>query len=250
MVHKRIGVEPKLYLTAVQILLKLLEDLVISAIHDPEEQLKTINSLHKIIMFDMTFIFDTYIRSLLMEVKVSREKLSLYASELERKVRTRTIQLEQLSRTDPLTGLLNKRHMEEILTTALRAAQRRNEPVTLVYIDINDFKIVNDTQGHQRGDEILVAVAKILKESSRSEDFCFRYGGDEFCVIMANCLMDHARTVWESRVTDLLLTHKEVETSLSIGYAQTGPEKYISAEELVFLADARMYEEKKRMKES
>lgn len=249
LVHKRIGVEPKLYLTAVQTLGSLLFELILEAVPNTDDQARVTGALQKLIMFDISLVFDTYIRSLISEIEISKDKSEQYASVLEQKVKERTNQLEEWSRTDPLTGLLNMRHLHETLTRVLRAAQRRSEPVTVVYIDINDFKIVNDTQGHQRGDEILQTVAKVLKAATRAEDYSFRYGGDEFCVIMPNCTQSMAKTVWAGRVQELLLLQTD-SPKLSIGYAQTGPNDFTSAEILITQADQQMYEMKKTMKEA
>lgn len=249
LVHKRIGVEPRLYLAAIQTLWSLLFKLIEDVIPEKIEQSLITMALQKLMMFDISLVFDTYIRSLVSEIEISKAKSEQYARVLEEKIKERTTQLEMLSRTDPLTGLLNTRYLVETLTQVLRAAQRRNEPVTTAYVDVNDFKIINDTQGHQRGDEVLQIVANVLKNASRLEDHCFRCGGDEFCVVMANCQTHHAKDVWEVRVRQLMQEH-ENSPSLSIGYAQTGPDEYVSAEELIHQADQGMYAAKKDMKKA
>lgn len=247
LVHKRIGVEPKLYLAAVQTLRGLLHDLIEEVIADQSIKMSTVAALDKLLMFDVSLVFDTYIRSMINEIEISKAKSDAYASILEEKVRVRTIQLEIQSRTDPLTGLLNVRHLEEMLTQALRAAQRRLEPVSIAYIDVNDFKTINDTEGHQRGDEVLRVVAESLKAEARLEDDCFRYGGDEFCIVMANCTLAGANA-WKERLLKSMQTHENC-PSLSIGIVQTGPEEYLSAGELIRQADETMYKVKKSMKE-
>jgi hypothetical protein len=184
LVHKRIGVEPKLYLSAINTLKGLLTNAIRESIEDVIVRENTIFALDKLITFDVTLVFETYIRSLVSEIESSKEKSEQYAMALEEKVRERTAQLEELSRIDPLTGLLNVRGLNDTLTRVLRAAQPRSELVCVVYIDINDFKIINDTHGHQAGDEILRVVGTSIKKVSREEDSCFRYGGDEFCLIL------------------------------------------------------------------
>lgn len=246
LVHKRIGVEPKLYLAAVQTLRELLFDLIKETVSDATVREHALIALQKLFMFDISLVFDTYIRSMISEIEISKAKSDSYARALEEKVKERTLQLETLSRTDHLTGLLNVRYLDEILTKVLRAAQRRNEPVTIAYIDVNDFKIINDTRGHQQGDEILRIVAESLKAVSRVEDNCFRYGGDEFCVVMANCTLEDANA-WKERLIQNMNRYENV-PSLSIGIVQTGPNEYISSEELIHQADAKMYAIKKVMK--
>ncbi|MBY0445684.1 MAG: hypothetical protein K2Q15_10800 [Burkholderiales bacterium] len=137
LVHKRIGVEPKLYLSAISTLQTLLHSVVYESLSDEEERRATLSSLDKLFLFDITLVFETYIRSLVSEIEISREKSENYARILEEKVRDRTCQLEKMTRIDPLTGLLNVRGLIETLTRTLRSAQRRAEPVSIVYLDIN-----------------------------------------------------------------------------------------------------------------
>ncbi|MCG7904332.1 MAG: GGDEF domain-containing protein [Candidatus Thiodiazotropha weberae] len=247
MVHKRIGVEPKLYLAAILTLKQLLITHIKDSVPAEDDPGAVITALEKLLMLDVSLVFDTYIRSLISEIEIAKDKSEQYASALEEKVKERTKQLELLSRTDPLTGLLNRQHFDEILTQVLRAAQRRNEPLTVAYVDINDFKNINDTQGHRQGDEILQRVARGLKSSSRTDDFCFRYGGDEFCIIMPNCIKQEASNAWEKRLSEALVQQPD-NPKLSIGYAQTGPDDYMTTEQLLQLADEEMYRSKKLAK--
>ncbi|QCU89254.1 GGDEF domain-containing protein [Thiomicrorhabdus sediminis] len=250
MVHKRIGVEPKLYLAAVQQLKKLLMDMLQNILENqPEQLLQAQSALEKLFMFDVSLVFDTYIRSLISEIETSKEKSEDYAIELEQKVKERTLQLEILSRTDALTGLLNVRHLNEILTQTLRAAQRRLEPVTVAYLDINNFKKINDEEGHQRGDEILRTVANAINRISREEDQCFRYGGDEFCIVLPKCTEKQAKQLYSRRLMDEIQLH-EADLTLSVGYMQAGPDDYPSAEEIIHCADQHMYENKHDFKEN
>lgn len=246
LVHKRIGVEPQLYLAAVHTLRQLLRELIYQDIHDVVEQRAITAALQKLLMFDVSLVFDTYIRSMVSEIEISKSKLESYARALEEKVMERTVQLEVLSKTDPLTGLLNVRHLNETLIRCIRSAQRRRESVVFAYMDLNDFKIINDTQGHQYGDEILKIVANALKTVSRADDHCFRYGGDEFCVIMENCTLADAHS-WEERL-QAFIQEQAAGLTVSIGLAQSGPQEYHSADEMIRRADEMMYQTKKRMK--
>lgn len=105
----------------------LLAEKLTELIPDAEVRLHTLQALDKLMMFDVALVFETYIRSLVAEIETSRNKSEQYARTLEEKVATRTRQLEELSRTDPLTGLLNRRYLDETLTRVLRSAQRRRE---------------------------------------------------------------------------------------------------------------------------
>lgn len=249
LVHKRMGVESKLYLASVHQLKKLLFEIAYSKIENETLLRDTLKAIDKIMLFDVTLIFETYIRSLISEIEISRDKSEQYALLLEDKVRQRTEELEKLSRTDALTGLLNTRHLKDILTTSIRRAERRAEPLTLAYLDVDNFKTINDIEGHQRGDTILVNVAKAIQQTTRMEDSGFRYGGDEFCVILSNCTEKHAHEKFEQRFIENLKCF-EKDLVISIGYAQTGIESYDTADDLIKRADKIMYINKNNRKEA
>jgi len=249
LVHKRMGVEPKLYLAAIGTLKLILNEFIVNSVADEALRTRTLNAFEKLLLFDITLIFETYIRSLVAEIEVSKDRSEQYAILLEDKVRQRTEELERLSRTDALTGLLNTRHLVEILTTMLRSAERRSEPITLLYIDLNDFKIINDIEGHQRGDEVLKSVAAAIKDVARLEDRAFRYGGDEFCIVLSNCSEQKAREVFVPRLIERI-NHYEKKLTVSIGTSQTGPASYINASELIKQADQNMYLEKQSRRDT
>lgn len=244
MVHKRIGVEPKLYLSAVNTLKSLLYRLIQEEIKDTTERRDLISAFEKLLLFDITLIFETYIRSLVTEIQISKEKSERYATSLEEKVRDRTKQLEETTRLDALTGLNNIRYLKDELTKNIRACERRNEPISMVYIDVDDFKQINDTYGHQRGDEVLKSLGKVIKTISRTEDNCFRYGGDEFCLILPNCNEENARLLYFERLKkEFMAVEKNI--NLSIGIYQNGTDEYYSASEMIRKADELMYAAKK-----
>ncbi len=247
LVHKRIGVEPKLYLSAVSTLKTLLNEVIARELTDADQRASMMLALEKLLLFDVTLVFETYIRSLVSEIEISKEKSELYAKSLEEKVRERTRQLEEMARTDALTGLLSVRYLNETLTRTLRSAERRSEPVTLVYFDINDFKIINDTQGHQRGDEVLSEVGRLVRKVSRTEDSCFRYGGDEFCLILPNCRAEQAREIYLKRL-NIELQECLGDVTLSTGIAQVGPDEYEDAASFIKRVDVHMYAAKKEFK--
>jgi diguanylate cyclase (GGDEF)-like protein len=247
LVHKRIGVEPKLYLSAINTLKSLLFEVIIQLFSDEPKRMSVISALDKLFLFDITLVFETYIRSLVSEIESSKEKSERYACALEEKVRERTRELETLTRIDSLTGLLNVRFLNESFTKTLRIAQRRSEPVSIAYLDINDFKVINDTDGHQRGDEILRTVGAAIKHVSRDEDSCFRYGGDEFCIILPNCQEEQARDIYMDRLNAEIKRHEE-NITISIGIIQTGPIEYGESDMLIHEADNRMYAAKKEFK--
>lgn len=139
MVHKRIGVEPRLYLSGIHELKGLLIRTLVDALGAGAGSRGVLEALDKLVIFDVTLVFETYIRSLVAEIETAKNKSDRYARSLEEKVSQRTQELEALTRTDSLTGIYNRRYLSETLPGVLRAAQRRNEAVTLVYLDVNDF---------------------------------------------------------------------------------------------------------------
>ncbi len=100
------------------------------------------------------------------------------------RLQQRISQLEKLVVTDELTGLLNRRGFEAELRRALALARRHSEPGLLVYVDLDGFKMINDTYGHAAGDEVLKHVGRLLATNVRSTDFVGRLGGDEFAVLL------------------------------------------------------------------
>ncbi len=95
-------------------------------------------------------------------------------------------ELSKMAKTDKLTGLFNRSKLDEVLANELNRTQRSQSTFGLVMLDIDYFKLVNDTYGHQVGDEVLIGIAKILKENIRSTDMLARWGGEEFILIYLN----------------------------------------------------------------
>ncbi len=247
LVHKRIGVEPRLYLAAVQSLKQLLIDLLREIIPDVAERRATVAALDRLLHFDVTLVFEIYIRGLVTEIEMAKGRSEIYARTLEATVRQRTRRIEELLRTDARTGLANVRDLNQFLVRVLRAAERRGEPVSVVFFDIDDFKLINDRFGHQRGDEVLRAVGDAVKAVSRAEDGCFRYGGDEFCIILPNCLEHLAQEIYVDRLCGQIRTLVP-DLRLSVGVVQTGPGAYADPASLLRLVDARMYAAKRARK--
>ena len=149
-----------------------------------------------------------------------------------------THQIRLLARTDSLTGLFNRRTMEEELARELERAARDKRPVTVLLIDVDNLKEVNDTLGHSAGDRLLKACGAAWHERLRSADLLARYGGDEFAVILPDCSMDHALVVGER-----LRGATPNETTSSIGVAQwDGVE---SSDQMLRRADDAMYQAKR-----
>jgi diguanylate cyclase (GGDEF)-like protein len=224
-------------------LMDLLRDCISQAGFDAQITARAFAALEKIGALDTTLFFESYIRSLGSDFDSARKRSEDYARNLEVALRERTHQLEDMARIDPLTGLINRRHLADALAQALRAAQRRGEPISLAFFDVDDLQLINDTRGHHGGDEILRTVGHTMGALSRAADLCFRYGGDEFCVILPNCAEAEAMNLYcarlQSRLAELL-----PEVSLSVGICSTGPDTFLDPDELISRADTRMVEAK------
>ena len=103
---------------------------------------------------------------------------------LEKMVKERTKEIELLSQIDKLTGLFNRRHLETVMASEFRRAMRFCHDLSLIIVDLDLFKIVNDTHGHLAGDEVLRVTGKTLLNQLRDTDFAGRYGGEEFVVLL------------------------------------------------------------------
>lgn len=154
-----------------------------------------------------------------------------------------------LNRTDHLTGLKNRLGFIEHATAALSLCNRHGRPVALAYIDLDNFKDVNDSLGHARGDDLLRTCGRLIGESLRASDIAARLGGDEFAVFLPEASADSASTLIE-RVRDSLATSDDVRSSgvtASIGVIVDEAAKYEFADLLKF-ADAEMYAAKREGK--
>jgi diguanylate cyclase (GGDEF)-like protein len=128
----------------------------------------------------------------LVATAVLIDRLNAERGHLEREVEHMVNDLHELSRTDPLTGLANRRELEDQLEREFARARRSPAPVSLLMIDLDRFKLYNDTHGHPAGDRMLCEVAALWQQRLRSSDVLARYGGEEFVVLLADCALDDA----------------------------------------------------------
>jgi diguanylate cyclase (GGDEF)-like protein len=154
-------------------------------------------------------------------------------------------EVDRRARTDALTGLFNRMHFGEELQRKLNEADRREQTVSLVLVDIDHFKKVNDTWGHEAGDAVLKQVARILQDGSRNVDGCFRYGGEEIAMLLSQT--DSARAVevserLRSRIAATVVRHggAEIAVTASFGVA-TYPETVKVRDQLFPAADKALY---------
>jgi two-component system cell cycle response regulator len=116
----------------------------------------------------------------------ARVAAAMRVKKLQDQLIQRTEELYTTSRTDVLTGLYNRRHLEEQLRIGIATAVRRDEPIGVLLLDVDHFKVVNDTYGHQAGDEVLVELARRIHTELRAGDIAGRWGGEEFLVVLPN----------------------------------------------------------------
>ena len=245
-VHKRIGVDPKYYVSAVYNLSSIIRNIISAhSNNDCKSCVAGLSSIEKILMFDLSLTFDTYINSLMDEARRIREEMANYAESLEEVITKRTEVLTEQASQDGLTGLLNQRSFYNELRKELSRAQRRNHNTVLVYFDLDGFKKLNDSQGHKRGDEILVATANALRSSLRICEVSARYGGDEFCFILPESSISEAEQVCLKICEAIKIAVGDTGVSCSMGIAVAPPEKAMDANTLVKMADKAMYAAKK-----
>jgi len=151
------------------------------------------------------------------------------------------------SRHDVLTGLPNRAYVNEWVSHGIAASRRAGEKLAVLYMDLNGFKQVNDTYGHQAGDAVLERVARELEKIGRDSDFIARLGGDEFAVIMPRVAHKHEVETAARRFSALAVTHETLKVGASVGcaiYRDDGE----TAEALMKVGDAAMYRRKERSK--
>jgi diguanylate cyclase len=153
--------------------------------------------------------------------------------------------LVELSNTDRLTGLKNRRFLQEKLEEQIVGCDRNQEPFSLCIIDIDHFKKVNDTYGHQTGDYVLEKLSSILKVQSRKEDIAARYGGEEFVLLLPNTDVSESKTIAENLRQSIAYSTWEMgQITVSIGVATFIPTD--SETTLLQKADQALYTSKEQ----
>ena len=167
-----------------------------------------------------------------------------HLEELSQRLRTMAYQ-------DALTGLYNHRYFYEQFSHEIERSLRYGEPLTVLLMDMNNFKGINDTYGHMVGDRFLSLVGQVIARQIRSSDIGARYGGDEFVVLLPSTTQEEARVTAEklgaavSTAAALSPNEEQIQLGITIGSA-TCPDDSRSAGELLQIADARMFELKPR----
>ena len=186
----------------------------------------------------------------LQNMTASYKKIEKELAEYKKEVNTLNVNINKYREetiTDHLTGLHNRKYLDIKLDEEINRFSRHKQPFCILLLDLDDFKIINDSYGHVIGDQVLKHLAGIIKKHIRKTDFSFRYGGEEFLVLLLNTNIENAMKVAEqirSKVasTNFTLKEKEFATTITIGVAQ-----YIAGESLESLierADKNLYKGK------
>ncbi len=191
-----------------------------------------------------------------LEERVRERTRSLEArnrelSQLRLTLETANQRLRRLVTVDALTGVSNRRHFDRELERELRRSRRDERPLSLVFLDLDEFKKFNDTYGHARGDDVLRSVARTLNETfRRAGDFVARYGGEEFAIVLPGLDARRAalyaerlrRRIWQEAIPFDAAAKGRV--TISAGVATVNPPTVATADELLRAADQALYRAK------
>jgi diguanylate cyclase (GGDEF)-like protein len=210
-------------------------------------------------LFALPVVVEKNIRQHRMKLENARLQTQLQASLEE--IRVKNLQLEeslarmkQMASTDHLTGLTNRRVLADILERSFQEARRYNFDLTCMMLDLDGFKRLNDTRGHQLGDRILVAAADVIRANLRSSDAAARFGGDEFVLLLPHTSVDMARKVGNRIRNDLLTATRpmlagNILVSFSVGIASLRSHSPADSDALLSMADKALYAAKAKGKD-
>jgi len=158
--------------------------------------------------------------------------------------------MELLASQDHMTKLYNRRYFSEISMKILGLAKRNKKELSLLMLDIDKFKTINDTYGHHVGDEVIIALANILREFDRSSDVSCRFGGEEFIILLPETSIEDAYNIGErlrKRIENLAITLEDgkiLHFTISIGASSVNFEEEVNLEKSIQKADEALYEAK------
>ena len=199
--------------------------------------------------------------SMVDKINLHKELLNKVNASLEDKVKMRTKELEEKNRElnalasiDSLTKLYNRRYFTNSSEHIMNIAKRKNTNLSVLMIDIDDFKPINDTYGHEAGDRALIKVASILKELTRQSDVICRYGGEEFVILLPETNKNESFAIAEKLRKALECSPIAIDNTnminitASIGISEVELENELTIEDAIHRADSAMYDSKSRGK--
>ncbi len=198
-------------------------------------------------LFDVNIGSGRTYQDILNEANEALIQMTLQTQRQVQKIQEENQVLQQKATTDPLTGIANRARFNEFLEEQFERAFKLNRPMTVLFLDVDHFKKVNDQYGHQAGDEVLKAVGKLLKLAARNVDLAARYGGEEFALILSDTesntgaqLADDIRQAIEAEVVHF--EGNTIRITASLGVAGTDRQRlFTSAAQLTNAADRAVY---------
>jgi len=189
---------------------------------------------------------DFIVKPIIQAELAVRVKNLIVARQLHLKIISQQQALERLAMTDQLTGLYNRYFLNSFIEKALSLAKRHKYPLSIIMIDLDKFKHINDTFGHEQGDEVLVKISSELQKSCRLEDIAVRLGGDEFLVVLPHCgeqdVINKANAICQ-KVNAIEASHADVVVAASFGVSSTEQGTF-NYKALFDLADQAAYQSK------
>ena len=189
-----------------------------------------------ILSISVTVVFASFLMVLFIERYVNR-----LVSNYEVKIDDYTTMLETLSTTDSLTGLLNRMRFDELLHDEIQRAQRYSKDFSMLFIDLDKFKNINDTYGHQTGDQVLVEFSKLIRNNTREIDIVSRLGGEEFIIILPDTTAEKAAFLAE-KLRQLVSEHEfPAVTKLTCSIGISSYQKDDTMQSMIERADRAVY---------
>ncbi|PYI50955.1 MULTISPECIES: GGDEF domain-containing protein [Paenibacillus] len=194
-------------------------------------------SLVAILLIYIKLVYDVVDKAVAMSLAVFLPLAYLYGKRFDALLR--------LSQRDDLTGVYNRGFIQRLFPKLVRRSQRLRKKLLVFYVDVDNFKVINDTYSHETGDRVLCQLSSLLTKTASKYDYVARWGGDEFVVIVPHTDEEGARVLQRRLGSALSISLNELKTHvhLSVGYAVC-PDESADLGELLRRADKRMYKQK------